>query len=61
MYTIQKKFKGQQNILKIKEVFNVTVSSIFSFHKVTEDEIRKEISNLDGSKATPVGDIVKKS
>ena len=59
MYTIQKKFKGQQNILKIKEVFNVT--DLFSFHKVTEDEIRKEISNLDGSKATPVGDIVKKS
>ena len=41
--------------MKIKKAFNVT--DIFSFHEITEDEIRKEISKLDGSKATPVGDI----
>ena len=41
--------------MKIKKAFNVT--DLFSFHEITEDEIRKEISKLDGSKATPVGDI----
>ena len=30
---------------------------LFPFHDITKDEIRKEISKLDGSKATPVGDI----
>ena len=30
---------------------------LFPFREITEDEIRKEISKLDGSKATPVGDI----
>ena len=33
------------------------MTDLFSFHEITEDEIRKEISKLDGSKATPVGDI----
>ena len=42
--------------MKIKKAFNVT--DLFSYHEITEDEIRKEISNLDGSKATPVGDIL---
>ena len=41
--------------MKIKKTFNVT--NLFSFHDITEDEIRKEISKLDGSKATPFGDI----
>ena len=41
--------------MTIKKGFNVT--DLFSFHEITEDEIRKEISKLDGSKATPVGDI----
>ena len=30
---------------------------LFSFHEITEDEIRKKISKLDGSKAAPVGHI----
>ena len=54
-YNIKKKFQDHQSALKIKKTFNVT--DLFSFHKITEDEIRKEISKLDGSKATPVGDI----
>ena len=55
MYNIKKKFQDHQSILKIKKAFNVT--DLFSFHGITEDETRKEISKLDGSKATPVGDI----
>ena len=47
--------KLHKSILKIKKGFHVT--DLFSFHEITEDEIRKEISKLDGSKATPVGDI----
>ena len=52
---IKKKFQGYQSILKIKEVLYVT--DLFSFHEVNEDEIRKEISKLDGSNANPVGNI----
>ena len=55
MYNIKKKFQDHQSILKIRKAFNVT--DLFSFHEITEDETRKEISKLDGSKATPVGDI----
>ena len=55
VYNIKKKFQDHQSVLKIKKAFNVT--DLFSFHEITEDEIRKEISKLDGSKATPVGDI----
>ena len=33
------------------------MTDLFSFHKITEDEIRKEISKLVGSKATPIDDI----
>ena len=51
----KKKFQDHQSILKIKKAFNVT--DLFYFHEITEDEIRKEISKLDGSKTTPVGDI----
>ena len=29
----------------------------FSFQLVTEDQVREEVMNLDGSKATPIGDI----
>ena len=54
VYNIKKKYQAHQSILKIKEAFNVT--DLFSFHEITEDEIWKEISKLDGSKATPVGD-----
>ena len=46
---------NHQSILKIKKSFNVT--DLFSFHEITEDEIRKEISKLHVSKATAVGDI----
>ena len=55
VYNIKKKFQDHQSILKIKKAFNVT--DLFSFHEITEDEIRKEISKLDGSEATPIGDI----
>ena len=41
--------------MKIKKAINVT--DLFSFHEITEDETQKEISKLDGSKTTPVGDI----
>ena len=51
----KKKFQDHQSILKIKKAFNVT--DWFSFREITEDEIRKEISKLDRSKATPVDDI----
>ena len=47
--------QDHQSILKIKKAFNVT--DFFSFLEITEDKIRKEISKLDGSKATPAGDI----
>ena len=52
---INKKFQDHQSVLKIKKAFNVT--HLFPFYEITEDEIRKEISKLNGSKATPVGDI----
>ena len=55
VYNIKKKFQDHQRILKIKKAFNVT--DLFSFHEITEDEIQKEISKLDGSKDTLVGDI----
>ena len=41
--------------MKIEKAFNVT--HLFSFHKITQHKIRKKISKLDGSRATPVGDI----
>ena len=41
--------------MKIKKEFSV--ADLFSLHEISEDEIRKEISKLDGSKATPVGDV----
>ena len=41
--------------MKIKKGFNVT--DLFAFHDITEDDIRKKISKLDGSKATTVEDI----
>ena len=44
MYSTKEKLQNHQSILKIREVFNVT--NLCSFHEVTEDEIRKEISKL---------------
>ena len=29
----------------------------FSFQFATEDQVREEMMNLDGSRATPIGDI----
>ena len=39
-YNIKKKFQDQQSILKIRKPLIVT--DLFSFHEITEDEIRKE-------------------
>ena len=55
MQNIKKKFRDHQSVLEIKKAFKVT--DLFSFHEITQDEIRNEISKLDGSKATPVDDI----
>ena len=40
VYNIKKKFQDQQSILKIRKPLIVT--DLFSFHEITEDEIRKE-------------------
>ena len=48
--------QDHQYILKIKKALNA--ADLFSFHEITQDEIRKKISKLDGSKASPVGDIL---
>ena len=55
VHNIKKKIHNHQSVLKIKKSFNVT--DFFYFHEITEDEIRNETSKLDGSNATPVGDI----
>ena len=44
VYNLNKKFQDHQSILKIKKAFNLT--DLFSFHEMTEDEIREEISKL---------------
>ena len=41
--------------MKIQEAFNTPAS--FSFHAVSEDEVRREILRLDGTESTAVGDI----
>ena len=46
--SILERFHCHQSILKINN---------FSFHVVIEDEVRREILRLDGTKSTPVGDI----
>ena len=55
MFNIGRKFQDHQSISKIKKAFNMT--DLFLFHEIIKDEIWKEISKPDGSKATPVGDI----
>ena len=52
---ILKRFHCYQSILKIQEALNTPDK--LSFHEVSEDEVRKEILRLDGTKSTPVGDI----
>ena len=41
----------------MKSLIKVNGIDFFSFHKVTEDNIRNKISKLDGSKVVPVADI----
>ena len=53
--SILERFHCHQSILKILEALNTPDN--FSFHDVSEDEVRSEISKLDGTKSTPVGDI----
>ena len=52
---ILKAYESRLSIEKIKKVIKTTEK--FSFHNVKDDEVHKIIMNLDGSKATPVGDI----
>ena len=54
VYSIKKKFQNHQSILKIKEI----LTDLFPFQDVTDNEIQKEISKLDSSKAISVGDIL---
>ena len=53
--SILERFHCHQSILQIQEAFNTPDN--FSFHEVSEDEVRQEILRLDGTKSTPVGDI----
>ena len=53
---VLEKFQYNPSIKRIRETFHN--SEKFSFTEVTEDQVRKEILHLDGSKATPVGDIL---
>ena len=48
-------FESHLSIEKIKKAINTTEK--FSFRNVKDDEVRKFIMNLDGSKATPAGNI----
>ena len=52
---ILKAYESRLSIEKIKKAINTTEK--FSFHNLKDDEVQKIIMNLDGSKATPVGDI----
>ena len=53
---VLKAFESHPSIKKIKRAINTTEKfSFFSFCQ--DDEVRKFIMNLDGSKAIPVGDI----
>ena len=50
------RFHCHQSILKIQEAFNTHDN--FFFHEVSKDEDRQELLRLDGTKSTPVGDIL---
>ena len=56
MEDILKAFEFHPNIEKIRKAINATEK--FSFRHVKDDVVRKFIMNLDGSKATPVEDIL---
>ena len=53
--SILERFHCHQSILKIQKTFNTPDN--FSFHAVSEDEVRREMLRLDGTKSTPDGDI----
>ena len=52
---IVKVYESHSSIEKIKNAINTTEK--FFFPHLKDDEVRKFIMNLDGTKATPVGDI----
>ena len=52
---ILKKFIFHPSIDKIRKTYESNKK--FSFQQVTEEHVRQVILNIDGSKATPVGDI----
>ena len=49
------RFHCHKSIFKIQKPFHAPDK--FYFHGVTEHKVRKEILRLDGTKATPVGNI----
>ena len=56
----QQKMLTRQNVEDIQAELNSQIfmtNEKFSFKFVTEDVVREEIMNLDGSKAPPIGDI----
>ena len=52
---ILEKHKHHPSVHQISQAF--MTNEKFSFKFVTEDLVREEVMNLDGSKATPIGDI----
>ena len=52
---ILEKHKNHPSVQEISQTF--MTNKKFSFEFVTEDHVREETMNLDGSKATPIGDI----
>ena len=52
---ILEKHKHHPSVQEISQTF--MTNEKFSVKSVTEDPVREEIMNLDGSKATPIGDI----
>ena len=52
---ILERHKHRPSVQKSSQIF--MTNEKFSFQLVTEDQVREEIMNLDGSKATPIGDI----
>ena len=54
---ILEKHKHHPSVQEIGQTF--MTNGKFSFKFLTEDLVREEIMNLNGSKATPIGDILK--
>ena len=52
---ILEKHKSHPSVQEISQTF--MINKKFTFEFVAEDLVRKEIMNLGGSKATPIGDI----